>query len=31
MSLHIFDTKSRKKVPFIPLDGKHVRMYVCGI
>ncbi len=31
MSLHIFDTKSRKKVPFIPLDDRHVRMYVCGI
>ncbi|MBC7128574.1 MAG: cysteine--tRNA ligase [Thermoplasmatales archaeon] len=29
--LKIFNTLSRKKEIFIPLEGKRVRMYVCGI
>ncbi len=30
MTLKIYDTLSRKKVPFEPLDTKHIRFYVCG-
>ena len=30
MSLKIYDTASRKKVNFIPIDEKAVTMYVCG-
>ncbi len=30
MTLKIYDTLSRVKTDFIPLDPKHVRMYVCG-
>ena len=30
MSLVIYNTLSREKEPFIPLDQRHVRMYVCG-
>lgn len=29
--LHIYNTLTRKKEPFTPLDGNHVRMYVCGM
>jgi cysteinyl-tRNA synthetase len=30
MSLVIYNTLSREKEPFAPLDAGHVRMYVCG-
>jgi cysteinyl-tRNA synthetase len=30
MSLVIYNTLSRDKEPFAPLDARHVRMYVCG-
>ena len=30
MSLVIYNTLSREKEPFVPLDGSHVRLYVCG-
>ena len=30
MSLHIYNTLTRDKELFAPLDPKHVRMYVCG-
>jgi len=30
MSLVIYNTLSREKEPFVPLDQRHVRMYVCG-
>lgn len=31
MPLHIYDTKLCKKVPFVPIESGHVKMYVCGI
>ena len=30
MSLVIYNTLSREKEPFVPLDPAHVRLYVCG-
>jgi len=30
MSLIIYNTLSREKEPFVPLDPSHVRLYVCG-
>ena len=30
MSLVIYNTLSREKEPFVPLDPDHVRLYVCG-
>src|ERR1700758_5367947 len=30
MSLRLYDTLSREKRPFTPLDPGNVRMYVCG-
>jgi cysteinyl-tRNA synthetase len=30
MVLQIYNTLTRKKEPFVPLDPKNVRMYVCG-
>ena len=30
MSLVIYNTLSRDKEPFVPLDAGHVRLYVCG-
>ena len=30
MELRLYDTFSREKQPFVPLDPKNVRMYVCG-
>ena len=30
MSLVVYNTLSREKEPFVPLDGSHVRLYVCG-
>lgn len=30
MSIVLYNTKSRKKEPFIPLDPEHIKMYVCG-
>src|SRR4030095_7045587 len=30
MSLVIYNTLSREKEPFVPLDAAHVRLYVCG-
>jgi cysteinyl-tRNA synthetase len=30
MSLVIYNTLSREKEPFVPIDSSHVRMYVCG-
>src|SRR5215510_5041273 len=30
MDLRLYDTLTREKRPFVPLDPKRVRMYVCG-
>ena len=30
MALTVFNTLSRRKEEFVPLDASHVRMYVCG-
>src|SRR6185437_14993878 len=30
MELRLHDTLTREKRAFVPLDPKHVRMYVCG-
>src|ERR1700681_1598594 len=30
MNLRLYDTLTREKRPFVPLDPKNVRMYVCG-
>ena len=30
MELRLYDTLTREKRPFVPLDRKNVRMYVCG-
>ncbi len=30
MALTVFNTLSRRKEEFVPLDANHVRMYVCG-
>jgi cysteinyl-tRNA synthetase len=30
MDLKLYDTLTREKRPFVPLDPKRVRMYVCG-
>ena len=30
MDLRLYDTLTREKRPFVPLDPSHVRMYVCG-
>jgi len=30
MELKLYDTLTREKRPFVPLDAKNVRMYVCG-
>lgn len=30
MTLHLHNTLTRKKDEFTPIDGKNVRMYVCG-
>lgn len=30
MGLKLYDTLTREKRPFVPLDPKNVRMYVCG-
>lgn len=30
MTLTVFNTLTRKKEPFVPLDENNVRMYVCG-
>ncbi|MEM1402428.1 MAG: cysteine--tRNA ligase [Pseudomonadota bacterium] len=30
MALQIYNTKARKKVPFVPADPSRVTMYVCG-
>src|SRR3982074_626635 len=30
MQLRLYDTLTREKRPFVPLDPKDVRMYVCG-
>lgn len=31
MSLHIYNSLTKKKEPFIPLAGKTVKMYSCGV
>lgn len=31
MSLHIYNTKTKSKELFVPLEPGHVKMYVCGI
>ena len=30
MELRLYDTMTKEKRPFVPLDPKNVRMYVCG-
>src|ERR1700733_2221423 len=30
MELKLYDTLTREKRPFVPIDAKNVRMYVCG-
>ena len=30
MSFVVYNTLSREKEPFVPLDPSHVRLYVCG-
>src|SRR4051812_37079441 len=30
MQLRLYDTLTKAKQPFVPLDAKNVRMYVCG-
>ncbi len=30
MALHLYNTLTRKKDPFTPIDAQNVRMYVCG-
>lgn len=30
MTLQLYNTRTRKKEPFTPLDAENVRMYVCG-
>ena len=30
MTLRLYNTLSRAKEDFVPLDPKNVRMYVCG-
>ena len=30
MSLTLYNTLTRKKEPFTPIDPSHLRMYVCG-
>src|SRR6266436_1062927 len=30
MDLRLYDTLTREKRPFVPLDPDNVRMYVCG-
>ena len=30
MSLTLYNTLSRTKAPFVPIDAGHVRLYVCG-
>ena len=30
MTLHLYNTLTRTKAPFTPLDAQNVRMYVCG-
>ncbi|GAC1540219.1 MAG: cysteine--tRNA ligase [Vulcanimicrobiaceae bacterium] len=29
--LRVYNTRTRTVVPFVPLDGDHVRIYVCGL
>ncbi len=31
MALSIYNTLTKQKAPFKPLEGNHVRMYVCGM
>jgi len=31
MSLRLYNTRTRAVEPFVPRDGKNVRMYVCGL
>ena len=30
MTITLYDTKRREKAPFMPIDPRNVRMYVCG-
>ena len=30
MELRLYDTLTKEKRPFVPLDPKNVRMYACG-
>lgn len=31
MGLALYNTLTKRKEPFVPLEGNHVRMYVCGM
>lgn len=30
MPLHLYNTATRKKEPFVPMDPNHIRLYICG-
>ncbi len=30
MTLHLHNSMTRRREAFVPLDPRHVRMYVCG-
>jgi cysteinyl-tRNA synthetase len=30
MSLTLYNTRTRAKAPFVPLDASHIRVYLCG-
>lgn len=30
MTLQLYNTRTRTKTPFLPMDAEHIQMYVCG-